>query len=319
MIKKADYIFQKPTIIDIPVGEKKKLALLNDNIVIKENGIILDKTSLHIISTVIVIGNASITTELMKKMTKLGKTLMLVDWNLNAPVIMAPQAEGNYILRTNQYKTQINDIEMPKIIVKNKIQNQEKTLIKYLLVEQNSDTYTFAYRDLITAKTCAEIRGIEGYTAKIYFKKLFTPYEWIGRLPQTKIDITNVLLDVGYTYLFNFTDSLLRLFGFDTYKGVYHTLFFERKSLTCDIMEPMRPIIDQAIVKLYHLGQIKEKDFIIKDRMYGFSYKPGIRARYTGLLVKEIMGKKEQIYKYIYSWYRYTMNKEKNPEPYFTM
>lgn len=40
-----------------------------------------------------------------------------------------------------------------------------------------------------------------------------------------KCDPLNTLMDIGYTYLFNFADAHLRLYGFDTYMGVYHQVF----------------------------------------------------------------------------------------------
>ena len=52
-------------------------------------------------------------------------------------------------------------------------------------------------------------------------------------------------MDIGYTYLFNFIDALLRLYGFDTYLGFYHKEFYQRKSLVCDVVEPFRCIIDK--------------------------------------------------------------------------
>ena len=66
---------------------------------------------------------------------------------------------------------------------------------------------------------------------------------------QNKSDYINVTLDIGYTMLFNMVDAILQVYGFDTYYGVFHRCFYMRKSLVCDIMEPMRPIIDYEIRK----------------------------------------------------------------------
>ena len=71
-------------------------------------------------------------------------------------------------------------------------------------------------------------------------------------------------MDIGYTQIFNFIDSILRLYGFDTYKGVYHKLFFARKSLACDIEEPFRSIIDKALLKAHNLNQINPDDFVFE-------------------------------------------------------
>ena len=87
-------------------------------------------------------------------------------------------------------------------------------------------------------------------------------------MPGVKPDATNLLLDMGYTFLFNFIDALLLLFGFDSYKGCYHKLFFQRKSLSCDVVEPFRCIIEKQILKSYHLKQINKDDFFIEQWKY---------------------------------------------------
>jgi len=83
----------------------------------------------------------------------------------------------------------------------------------------------------------------------------------MGRYPRTKIDKNNLLLDMGYTFLFHFIETLLCLYGFDLYEGFYHKRFYQRKSLVCDVQEPFRCIIDEALKKAYNLGRISEKDF----------------------------------------------------------
>lgn len=60
--------------------------------------------------------------------------------------------------------------------------------------------------------------------------------------------------------LFNLVDAILQVYGFDTYNGVFHKCFYMRKSLVCDIMEPMRPIIDYEIRKAINLNQCKKDD-----------------------------------------------------------
>ena len=97
---------------------------------------------------------------------------------------------------------------------------------------------------------------------KVYFRKL----KWERRMPRCKNDIPNLLLDIGYTYLFNFIESLLSIYGFDLYCGVHHTFFYQRKSLVCDLVEPFRCIIDQRIRKAYTLKQVNEDDFFFYGR-----------------------------------------------------
>lgn len=46
-----------------------------------------------------------------------------------------------------------------------------------------------------------------------------------------------------------------------------------RKSLVCDIMEPMRPIVDYEIRKAINLGQCKVDDFDVYDQRWCLKYK----------------------------------------------
>ncbi len=76
--------------------------------------------------------------------------------------------------------------------------------------------------------------GVEGSASRIYFKAFFEEFGWRSRCPRAKQDRLNLLLDIGYSQLFYFIETLLHLYGFDVYKGVYHQTFYQRKSLVCD-------------------------------------------------------------------------------------
>lgn len=130
-----------------------------------------------------------------------------------------------------------------------------------------------------------------------------------------KAGYTDFLLDIGYTMMFNFIDALLRLYGFDTYKGCYHKLFFQRKSLACDIIEPFRPLIDREVLKLYTLKSIQEKDFIERKGNLSLSFEHS--AKYAQVFLEAIMEHREEIYSYVQGFYRFIMNKEVNQFPYF--
>ena len=148
----------------------------------------------------------------------------------------------------------------------------------------------------------------------IYFHKLygnqdnltyFDNVQWNGRKPRIKSDYVNVVLDIGYTMLFNIVDAMLQVYGFDTYYGVFHKCFYMRKSLVCDIMEPIRPIIDYEVRKAINLGQCKIDDFEKYDEHWCLKYKNN--PQYIQLLMQAIMEYKDEIFMYIQSYYRYFM------------
>lgn len=81
-----------------------------------------------------------------------------------------------------------------------------------------------------------KLLGLEGTAARVYFPQMFDNVLWNGRQPRIKANYVNALLDLGYSMLFNMADSMLQIYGFDTYCGVYHREFYMRKSLACDVM-----------------------------------------------------------------------------------
>jgi len=204
---------------------------------------------------------------------------------------------------------------MAKMVVKNKIVNQI-SLMKCL---KDIDIADLEHREkdviekIDNANDEKELLGIEGNASKYFFSTYFKEIGWYKRMPRTKIDHYNILLDIGYTFLFNYIDSLLRIYGFDVYKGFYHKLFFQRKSLTCDIVEPFRCIIDKQLLKSFHLKQINDKDFKYIKGKYILTYDRS--RKYSKIFFDAIIYNKEDIFLYVKDYYRFIMNSEsKFPE-----
>lgn len=102
--------------------------------------------------------------------------------------------------------------------------------------------------------------------------------------------------------LFNIVDSLLQIYGFDVYCGVYHKEFYMRKSLVYDLVEPMRPIIDLKIRKAISLKQCKEEDFESYNNQCCLSYKK--LPEYIGFLIEDILQHKDEMFLFIQGYYR---------------
>jgi len=290
---------------------------MNDNVRFIRDGEAANQMSTHNIFAVFIVGEMSITTALLKKLTAQGISVFLLNNNLRTKAAVMAEAGGNYLLREKQYAC-VKELTIAANIVANKINEQEK-MLKKCKRTYDANVFTNARSMLQKVSDREQLLGIEGYIGKTYFQSLFSDIGWGRRAPQTKEDIHNLLLDIGYTYLFNYTDALLRLFGFDTYKGYYHQLFFQRQSLVCDVMEPMRPIIDYQLIKSYNLKQIHEKDFVFKNGR--FEFKNGFKTgkTYSALFLEAINGHKEEIYNYILLFYRYIMDDGKYKFPEFTL
>lgn len=315
MLTLPDFKEKKIVFISHFGDEPQEVKFGNSNIKLYKDEQCVHQISCYLVLSLFIIGHTTLTSELIRKAKEFGISIFLLTNSFETYAEIVSQAEGNYKLREVQYTVSKERVlEIAKYLVKNKIENQRTVLKQYKkpIPEYNAE------QNITQVNKIDELLGIEGSFASQYFKLLFNDIGWQRRAPRTKEDIPNLLLDIGYTFLFNYVDSLLRLFGFDTYKGFYHQLFFQRKSLSCDIMEPMRPLISKQLLKSYNLGQINEKDFDFRQGSY--SFKNGSdRGKYVDIWFKAIMNQREAIYTYILGFYRYLLNPSKYPFPYFTV
>ncbi len=316
MLSLPDFKEKQILFIQIDPEKENKIKFHNENLVFLKDNKVENRLSCHKIFTVFIIGNLSITTELIKQCKNFGISLFFLQPNFNLYADINSIADGNYLLRMKQYYlTPEQELEISKKFVLNKIKNQI-SLLKSRNIVINNLNQDAIFQKIISAKDNQILLGIEGNFSKDYFKLYFKDLNWYARMPRVKPDIPNFLLDMGYTYLFNFINALLCLFGFDTYKGIYHKLFFQRKSLTCDIIEPFRPIIDREVLKIHNLKIVNEKDFKALDgKIVLASYK--YNKKYSLIFFEAIMKNKEAIYKYIQGFYRFLMDSDKNKFPYF--
>lgn len=297
--------FKEKSILFINSGDlnENKIKFGNDNIVFLKDGKVNNRVSCHKIFAIFIIGEISITSVLIKKCLSYGISLFLLDRDFKVYGSFGAKAEGNYLLRIKQYGF-AGELAFAKHIVKNKIFNQLRLLRKRKILpkEEYHNLKKSVFAKIDAAKNNQELLGLEGSRQKEFYSLYFNDLGWYKRMPRAKVDELNLLLDMGYTFLFNYCDSLLRLYGFDTYKGFYHKLFFQRKSLSCDIMEPFRCIIDHQLLKSFQLKQIDKKDFKIIKGRYTLDFQKS--QKYAEIFLGEIGDYKEEIFNFIYGFYR---------------
>lgn len=295
---------------------KSSIRLLNENIVFSKDDKIINRISCHKAFAVFIIGEITLTSKLIQEANDFGVSFFLLKRSFNLYASIQSIAEGNYLLRMLQYKLDEKaELTLAKKLILNKINNQLKLIKPQLETTKYKQLLLKTSKDVENSKDSQSLMGTEGNISKLYFTTYFESIDWLRRVPRTKQDTPNLLLDIGYTFLFNFIDSLLQLYGFDTYKGIYHKLFFQRKSLSCDIMEPFRCIIDKALLKAYNLNQIDEKDFKFQGGRLNLDYKKS--NKYSRIFMEAIMDQKEEMYTYTRGFYLHLMNPEKNKFPEF--
>lgn len=299
--------FQQRQFVFAFLSRGEKISFRNDNIIIKdENGKIRHQSTCHRLFVIFIVGHITITTGLLQRAKKYGFSIQLLTHGLGFYGSWQSKAEGNVILRKKQYTYNKSDIAAH--IVYNKVDQQIKTLNK---IRKKSPELKTAIKQMKTYQSkinraqgmeLQSLLGIEGVASRVYFSQLFIANNWQGRKPRAKHDITNLLLDIGYTLLFNIIDNMLNLYGFDVYQGVYHQQFYQRKSLVCDLVEPFRPIIDYSIYKAWRLNQINANDFQKVKGQYKIFGKDS--QAYVQIMLKAIIEHKQAIFLYVQSYYR---------------
>lgn len=312
MLTEPDFIEKKIIIVVPQRGDK--ISFKNDNIIITDiDGKIKFQLTCYKLFAVFIVGGFTITTGIIEKSKKFGFSIVLFSTTFKVYATINYMMEGNTLLRKKQYMTQKSN-EIAKAIIINKIRNQ-RDILKKLRDKTISDgilNLDIQIDKLVRSRPDNyEIMGIEGVVAKVYFNRLFKEFEWNGRQPRVKRDKINLLMDIGYTILFNYIEAILNIYGFDVYKGNLHKEFYKRKSLVCDIIEPFRPIIDYKIRKCMKLRQLDNYKYTIDNGQYHIDWKDGMN--FMLLMLEGINEYKREIFKYIQQYYRWTM-KEKGIE-----
>lgn len=297
--------FKEKQVLFLVTKDGQKLSFRNDNILIKDkNGNVIHQSTCYRLFAIYVVGHISITSGLIQRAKKFGFAIVLLTASFRMYQVISSSAEGNVVLRKHQYE--YTSLTAAKNIIRNKMINQRSVLMNIRDKDEkikNSISKIDGYiSEIEYSDSIRSIMGIEGSASKVYFNTFFDNVAWRGRKPRIKFDMTNALLDMGYTTLFAFVDSVLAIYGFDRYVGVLHRQFYMRKSLVCDLVEPFRVIIDTQVKKSINLNQFQEKDFEIYDGKWVLKYKN--ISQYSNVFLKAILEYKEDIFIYIRDFYR---------------
>ena len=124
-------------------------------------------------------------------------------------------------------------------IVRSKISHQRNVLLHWS--KPQADLLTGYLEQLQFGDTTNR----EGHAAKVYFNALFG-MEFSRSLPLP----ANAALNYGYGLLLSAINREISSAGYLTQLGIFHDNVFNAFNLGCDLMEPLRPLIDNAVMKM---------------------------------------------------------------------
>lgn len=115
------------------------------------------------------------------------------------------------------------------------------------------------------------LMGIEGNCAKFYFDifdrlilKQKDEFRLVVRSKRPPLDRVNAMLSFLYTIATSNYTSALESVGLDSCYGFYHALRSGRSSLSCDLVEEVRCIVERLVLTMINLKMINANDFEIQ-------------------------------------------------------
>lgn len=262
----------------------------------KDDEVLLD-LPYHKLETVLLFGNIQVTTQALAELLEKGVNLSLCSRQGQYRGSLAPPRGKNIELRIAQfdcYRDGPRALEMARAVVRGKIANALAVLARYRA--RNEAAPDFEERRAALGKavdacagacTVAELDGVEGSAARVYFSLAMefnkSEMKWPGRQKHPSTDPLNALLSLTYTLLMHELTALIEGVGLDPYLGFLHQVDYGRPSLALDLVEAFRhPVADRLVLTLINRGMLGADDFRSGGERPGVFLAPAAMKRFFG-------------------------------------
>ncbi len=235
---------------------------------------------LHLLDRVILRGNVDLESRVLGALSERNIGLLVLSGrNTEATAMLSAHPHSESARRLGQYQTSISKelrIPLARWLVLVKVRAQQKLLREALAARadcrhplssaiQTLNGIIGQLREDSIETSLSSLRGFEGASAAAYFGAyvhLFADsLNFTGRKKRPPPDPVNVCLSLGYTLLHYDAVRICHTVGLDAMLGFYHDVSFGRESLACDLMEPLRPLMDRWVWQLFRGRQLRPEHF----------------------------------------------------------
>ncbi len=183
---------------------------------------------------------------------------------------------GHVALRQSQYRRLGDEkfsLDLARRIVRGKLENQARLLLRrgsrYGIDELRVTGVRIKALQarLDSAADMDQVRGIEGYGARLYYSVFgfllrAGGFSFSGRNRRPPRDPVNALLSFVYTLFTNEVLNCVRRVGLDPYLGALHEIAHGRPSLACDLVEEWRVFGERLVLTLINRQVVRPADFV---------------------------------------------------------
>lgn len=202
----------------------------------EEKKVLLDEIKTLIINSL----QVSITTSLIAMLMEKKIKVIFTDSKHNPSGELVPYQNNFYSYR--KIKDQINfnqeyKNKLWKEIIRKKIHNQSSNL---KLLNKEEALLLDGYEQNVLD---ADVSNREGHSAKVYFNSLFG-----NEFNRSQDNQINKYLNYGYSILLSQINREIKILGYLTEIGIHHIGESNSFNFSCDLMEPLRPLIDYYVI-----------------------------------------------------------------------
>ena len=228
------------------------------------------------VSQLCVIGNVQVTTQAMAALWRAGTVVVFLSYGGWFNGFTQGPLGKHVELRRRQVVMSAQGLPLAVEMIRGKIHNQR------VLLRRNSkaalpEVALASMKELEAgtgdAHTLAELLGIEGVAARLYFEnfagmlstgsRFSHEFEVNGRTRRPPLDPVNAVLSFCYALLTKDLVATLVGCGLDPYLGVLHRSRYGRPALALDLAEEFRPLVAESVtLQCFNNGELRESDFI---------------------------------------------------------
>lgn len=212
----------------------------------REQKVFIDEINTLIIQSTAV----SLTAALLRELTIRNIKVIFCDEKCNPSSELIPYYVAHNT--SKRYKEQFSWQEDVKakvwqLIISKKIEGQARLLYTLGLVDESNILANY-----LQEITLGDETNREGHAAKVYFNAILG--EGNSRRGEGYL---NKYLNYGYSIILSAVNREIVASGYLTQLGIWHDNEFNEFNLACDLIEPLRPIVDELALSL----ERDDKDF----------------------------------------------------------
>ncbi|MFC0969002.1 CRISPR-associated endonuclease Cas1 [Pasteurella multocida] len=253
-----------------------ELKLSGETLIFYENEERIGTIPLMPLERIYLKGDIKLQASLLAKLGEKHIGIICLSGRKNTPTLFMSQPHNDAARRVAQYALSQNEafcLQFAKKIVLLKLLTQKnwlwqasnKRLDKKCLLVPKAQELDELIKKINEQTNLPSLRGIEGRAASVYFTalSLYLPpvLRFQGRNRKPPRDPFNAVLSLTYTLLHS--EAVLAIYGtgLDPYIGFFHALDFSRESLACDLIEPLRPFVDNWLLGCFRQNILREEYF----------------------------------------------------------